>query len=320
MLINNKNKIYSFSFIALLLNITFISNCRTPFTSNVDLPYVLTASDAKHQLQHRLTEVSGLSFTANQEVALIEDENGFIFYYNLISKKITHKITFGKDGDYEDLKIIGDTAYIIRSDGILVQLTNINASQPDIKKTKFRTGLTKKNNTEGLCYDDQQKLLLIVCKGTPEKKVSDKKYKNKKAIYSFNPETKLLSDTPLYLIDVNEVRKNAYSIRKNAIDKIIRFYTHVHEKSDFEPSGIAIQPFSRDIYVISSVGKLLVILDAKGKFKKVIKLSPVLFKQPEGITFDSEGNLYISNEGRKGRGNILMFRYIKSNNKASKVL
>ncbi|MEP7170152.1 MAG: SdiA-regulated domain-containing protein, partial [Bacteroidota bacterium] len=89
-------------------------------------------------------------------------------------------------------------------------------------------------------------------------------------------------------------------------------YRHTKIKG-MAPSALAIQPFTRDIYVLSSVERLLVIIDANGKLKKVIKLSIALFSQPEGIAFDTAGNLYITNEGRSGKGYILKFLYSTEN-------
>jgi DNA-binding beta-propeller fold protein YncE len=80
---------------------------------------------------------------------------------------------------------------------------------------------------------------------------------------------------------------------------------------------LAIHPFTRDIYVIASVGKLLVVLNPEGKIKHVIKLPVSVFKQPEGIAFDSAGNLFITNEGRNGKGNILKFLYLKDEDAAN---
>ena len=74
-----------------------------------------------------------------------------------------------------------------------------------------------------------------------------------------------------------------------------------------KPSGIEIHPLNQHIYIITSVGKLLIVLDKKGRLIDVAKLPKKLFKQAEGISFDTNGDLYISNEGVSGRGNILKF-------------
>jgi len=60
-----------------------------------------------------------------------------------------------------------------------------------------------------------------------------------------------------------------------------------------------------DIYVISSVGKVMLVFDHTAKLKDIINFRRSIFVQPEGISFDSKGNLYISNEGKEGNGTIV---------------
>ena len=44
------------------------------------------------------------------------------------------------------------------------------------------------------------------------------------------------------------------------------------------------------------------------KIKNVYQLDPAIFHHPEGIAFDEQSNLYISNEGDETQnGNILKF-------------
>jgi uncharacterized protein YjiK len=65
-------------------------------------------------------------------------------------------------------------------------------------------------------------------------------------------------------------------------------------------------------FIISAVNKLLVVTDDKWKIKETCLLSSNIFNQPEGITFDSTGTLYISNEGDDlSEGNILKFERYK---------
>ncbi len=66
----------------------------------------------------------------------------------------------------------------------------------------------------------------------------------------------------------------------------------------FHPSALAQNPLTREWFVLSSVNKLLVITDENWKVKSVYPLDPSVFNQPEGIAFDQQQNLYISNEHR----------------------
>ena len=81
------------------------------------------------------------------------------------------------------------------------------------------------------------------------------------------------------------------------------------EKGDvvLKPSGIAIHPVSGDLYVLSTVPQLLLILSANGRIRSINRLNPGLFEQPEGIAFDDDQNLYISNERVRHQANILKF-------------
>jgi len=301
---NPGQNLYTMSWMLLFLAAFIDPKCQK-IKSNIEFPYNLSHADEEFLLDKNLSEVSGLSFISDKEVALIQDEAGSIFYFDLEKKAITKKINFSKKGDYEDLKMMGDSGYILRSDGNLVELYGLTGEH--VVENNLNTSLSGKNNTEGLCYDEQKNLLLIACKGKPEINKKGKDFENKKAIYSFDPVTKTLSDTPYVLIDVNDIQKISRGKYSNVIEKLVRFYTKAGAVHSFEPSGISIQPSSRDLYIISSVGKVLVIVSPDGQVSNVIKLDPKVFKQPEGIAFDSYGNLYITNEGRHGKGNILKF-------------
>ena len=56
----------------------------------------------------------------------------------------------------------------------------------------------------------------------------------------------------------------------------------------------------------------MVITDLHGKVKEVYNLNPDLYPQPEGITFSPKGTMYISNEGKFGSPNLLVFHYNKN--------
>jgi hypothetical protein len=60
--------------------------------------------------------------------------------------------------------------------------------------------------------------------------------------------------------------------------------------------------------VIGTVGKLLLVFSSAGELKNIQRLDGKYFIQPEGICISDNGNIYISNEGRIGKGNILLFK------------
>jgi len=62
------------------------------------------------------------------------------------------------------------------------------------------------------------------------------------------------------------------------------------------------------VYVLSSALKRLVVLNYNdGTIRYAVRLDKKILPQPEGISFDQEGNLYLSSEGKKGEGQVLRF-------------
>ena len=67
-------------------------------------------------------------------------------------------------------------------------------------------------------------------------------------------------------------------------------------KIELKASAVAVNPITNELYIISSVNKVLLVADKSGKIKKLYTLNPKIYKQPEGIAFTPAGDLIISNE------------------------
>jgi uncharacterized protein YjiK len=80
------------------------------------------------------------------------------------------------------------------------------------------------------------------------------------------------------------------------------------KKKKLKPSGLAIHPRTGNLYVIASVGKMLLVLSPEGRLLHAERLDKDLFEQPEGIAFDLQGNLYIASEGEDGPGKLMKFK------------
>uniref|UniRef100_UPI003132DE6D hypothetical protein n=1 Tax=Escherichia coli TaxID=562 RepID=UPI003132DE6D len=112
-----------------------------------------------------------------------------------------------------------------------------------------------------------------------------------KGIYAFDLNSKKLVTTPVYKINLTDP-----AFKSSKTKKI---------QSVMQPSDINIHPVSGEIYVLEATNPKLLILNNAGRIKKLYHLNPKTFAQPEGLSFASNGDLYISNEGKNGRGNIV---------------
>lgn len=237
----------------------------------------------KWEVPAQLKEISAITYLNKQRFACIQDEAGKIFIYNTGEKKIEKEIPFSTSGDYEGLAIAGENAYVLRADGQIFEVKNYNSSTPET--IQHKTSLTRKQDTEGLCYDSKNNRLLITIK---DKEPASEDFKG---IYSFDLSKKTFSNTPVYKIDLKHEVFDDVRAKKPG--------------EQMQPSAIAVHPRTGDMYITEGSTPKLLIMDSTGVIKDLKKLKGPEFSQPEGISFSPEGQLFISNEGKKKAGNIL---------------
>ena len=239
----------------------------------------------KWELPKELTEISGLSCMDEQRFACVQDEVGEIFIYDIASSKVEKEIRFGPAGDYEGLAVVGETVWVLRADGKLFEVANLNAAKPVVKE--YATPLTIKQDTEGLCYDKKNNRLLIAIKGAePDKS-------DYKGIYSFDLASRKMDRQPVFKINLLDKAFEAKGKKK---------------RGSINPSGISLNPLNGDLYITEGRDPKLLIMDATGTIKKLYSLNTNEFSQPEGIAFTPAGDLFIANEGTKQPGNILQVK------------
>ena len=271
------------------------------------LPYDLSKPSEVIKLPGRLKEISGITFWNTNKLACVQDEKGVIYFYDVRKDKLKNDLSFGEDKDYEGISNVNDTLFVLCSNGDIFEVDQ--AGEEGQTTITYKTFLNKRNNCEGLCYDAPNRRLLIACKGQPAKGTAARYLK---AIYSFPLATKTLDSVPVYEIDPDSV-KNWLQIDEKKHSSWTDWFTPSTDNEKeflFEPSELAINPISGDIYLLSSAGKKMVVLDVAGNIKCVEKLDPHQFKQPEGIAFTPDGDLYISDEGKEGKANILHFHQL----------
>lgn len=273
---------------------------------NYSFPYNLDQPDTEYKLPSYLEEISGMSYYRKDKIACVQDEKANIYILDLEKELKISKLDFGKDGDYEDIAIVDKTAYVLRNDGQIFRVENF--IKKNRKVTKYKTPLSEKNNTEGMAYDPLTNTLLIACKESPSIE-KDNPYTGYRAVYRFDLETKDLKRKPYFLIDLDNLDSyRDHSTFSKFSLKLAKKLRLVDSNTSFKPSGIAIHPVYGDIYLISSIGKLLIVMDRRGKILDIHDLDDKLFRQPEGICFSPSGDLFISSEGQGGKGYILKFK------------
>jgi uncharacterized protein YjiK len=250
-------------------------------TTNILRHYDLKESK-EFFLSSELREISGLAMV-NDRLYAHNDERGIIYILDGEGKILSHFYPgvrpFKKD--FEGIASDGKFIYLVTSAGVIYQVTASDSSDAPYKAIK--TPLTDNYDVEGLCFDGETNSLLLVCKSYPQRKE-----RNIRPVFSFDLESGKLINKPRFIISIDEL-KQTYKI------------------NNFSPSGIEKHP-DGTFYVLSSDRKAIAVYDSAGQLIEAAIL-PSKHVQPEGITFLSNKNMIISDEGGKDDAELTIYSY-----------
>ncbi|KQS38139.1 SdiA-regulated domain-containing protein [Pedobacter sp. Leaf194] len=297
-------KLYTFSAVSVLLLAFFCISCvngkrdenadadtKSASTEKSALPYDLE-NPTKYNMPQNLFEISGIVFHNGdpKQVFAIQDEDGDLFYLGLNDKESKYT-KFGGKGDYEDLTIIKDQIIVLKSNGELHMFPIADINKAEVDNVVKIKDLVPKAEYEGIATDEKAGKVYILTKGSKD----DEKNKAT-SIYAFD-----------FQEDNSLKASGTFNLPFDEIEKISG-----EKKVKFKPSALAKNPATGEWYILSSVNKLLVVANADFKIKATYPLKGGNFNQPEGIAFDKDNNLYISNEGGTlAAGDILAFKLKK---------
>lgn len=275
----------------LIFCLLMLSECFASLETKIDYRFPKNYSLEKIKkidLPFSLVEVSGLEWVGEDQLWAIQDENSAIYKLDPKSGEILEEIKFGKSKDIEDLMVTNGVAWVLESNGKLYQIKNPFEENQDVEDYPFP--IKEKRDFEALLHWESSDNIWVFCKDC-----SWDDGTKKSSFYPFSIQEKRFK--------VDEVREMKRKEFRNLPD------LNEEKKYKMQPSAAAKHPLRDEIYVISSAGQWLAIYDLEFNLLNAFELSRQLFKQPEGITFDPKGNLYISNEGKGGTANILVFEY-----------
>lgn len=239
-------------------------------------------SDAKqiYVLHKQLLEISGIAYVNDRTLAAVNDEDGKVFTVDFTDHKPA-SVNFGEEKDYEDILFADSLYYVLESNGNLHIVPVAHPS--DDRKIQFHK--KRKIEFESLYKDERTGKLVLLSK---EQRLIDEAL----VAYSFDPVTEQFSSEPYYVIPLRDVKR------------LMKDYS-----ADCKPSAAAVHPKLNKLFVIASVGKVLLICTLDGIVEKAYSLNPDLFAQPEGICFAPSGDMFISNEGLQGKATVIRFPY-----------
>jgi len=231
-----------------------------------------------------LNEISGLwYYPKDKSLFAIIDETGYLYKVNPRKPDSIFRWKFAGYGDFEDLVLVGNTFFILESNGT-IYATSIPNNE-NIQTVKYSPP-EKGNEYESLYYDETAGMLILICK--------DCKQDSKKSLSTlgFNVTTRQFVPAPFIM--------NASDIAGIVGE----------DKIKFKPSAATLNPFNGQLMMISAINGLLVTASRTGEIIQAYPLNKKLYKQPEGIAIGADRTLYISNEwNKKGAANIMILPY-----------
>jgi uncharacterized protein YjiK len=283
---NNHNHLLFLFFCSLLA----VVSCESQKPAYASPPGYSFNAPTRYNMPFVLNEISGIAFNRGMSDTLYteEDEDGIVFHFAPGDNHIL-KTRFWKKGDFEDISITNNSVVMLRSDGTLYTFPLSETQHSETSRVKVFENLLPAGEYEGLASDETGTSLFVLCKHCTDEK------------------TNKWGGGSILRIDGSGVLVPAgsFAIQIKDIDAL-----DDSGKINFHPSALALNPFTQEWFILSSVNKILVIADRNWKIKSVYPLNPAMFNQPEGIAFDNKQNLYISNErGQTTAASILVFAY-----------
>lgn len=276
------------SFYLLFLFLFVIFSCKPKNFIYKSPPHYDFSKFFPNRLDLKLQEISGVIWDNHlDEFIAHNDEKGIVFYLDRDTKGIKREYRFNAEkGDYEDIAMVKGDVYVLRSDGMLFRIvTDSTGKQNTFDVGKLET--SGKNDFETLYYDQDKKALVMICKncGNDDKKTV--------TAYAYYPDSIGFDNKPLYTIDATKIKELS-----------------PRQTSKFQPSAARIHPVLKKLFIISSASNQLVIADTNGNVESVYMLAKKIFPQPEGLTFKTNGDMYISNEGISSKGTLIKFTFL----------
>jgi uncharacterized protein YjiK len=232
-----------------------------------------------------LREISGLAVTARGTVLTHDDNIARVYEIDpetgILLKRFS--LAGGRKGDFEAITIAGTDVFLLESKGRIFQFKE-GANGEQVPYTVHDTGLEKECEFESLAFEADSSRLILVCK----------KFLTKKA-----PKELLIYRWPLPLGDPSTMT----TLKVPIVDVI-----GSNKWTNFHPSDVNIDPFTKNYVIVASKEKGLVEITPDGEVVRSVPL-PGDHRQPEGIAITKDSILLVSDEANVKPPAITLYRW-----------
>jgi hypothetical protein len=215
------------------------------------------------EMPKELKEISGITSINDSGVAAREDEHGLIYFFNINKKEILRKFEFSKDADYEDSVRIDNKIYVIESNGAIFEKNDFVSDNP--KVNPYKAPLDKKNTLESIAYDTANQSPLLAMKD--HNLDNDNEEKVEKNIYQFSLKSMNLDKYPFYQIKIKDIEDpyNGSPFEEES-EKLLKALGNKNLTEVIKPSAMAYHPLTGNLYVLTSINHIRIVLDKERKF------------------------------------------------------
>jgi uncharacterized protein YjiK len=234
------------------------------------------------ELPKGLRELSGVAVVGAQ-FWCVQDERGAIYRVDR-DGKVVADAKFGAKGDYEDLAVVGDDPFVLRSDGRLVAVAD------DRIAAEYELG-SPGYEYESLAHDAARRRLLYAPKASGKRLAA---LGDERPVYAFDLATRAAVTEPILRLSLAATLRVAVAA---GLGGAIELRT----------SALAVDPDGEHLWVLAGTDRLLVQASWDGAVHAVYRLDAELLPQPEALCFDADGLLWIGTEGAGDRAKLVAF-------------
>lgn len=236
------------------------------------------------ELPKALREVSGVVAAADRFLC-VQDERGQLYVVDGRGQ-LQEQRKFGGKGDYEDLAVVGDELFVLRSDGTLLQ-RRLGGGDAGVEFALGRPGL----EYESLAYDAPRHRLLLAAKaatapGVPLGAVRD--------VLAFDLGRRELATTPALQLSLDACARAAAAAGHRG-----RFALRI--------GALAVDPGGEVLWVLAGADGLLFAVAWNGDVRAAWRLDTRLLPQAEGLSFDATGRLWFASEAAGGTARLVAY-------------